>query len=197
MTEAMQTCTKCGEPKPATAEFFYSEPRFGSLRSHCKQCCRQAGKQHYAEHPGHKQEYYEVHRDAKLAALRQLRADNPRMDAESHRKYRDADPEKCAGMKRRWQVTNPGKVIASSHRYRARRAGSTGTHTAEDVQAQYARQHGRCFWCHEKVTDYHVDHVVPLILGGSNGPENLVIACPHCNISKRDKHPMDFAGRML
>jgi 5-methylcytosine-specific restriction endonuclease McrA len=35
------------------------------------------------------------------------------------------------------------------------------------------------------------------VLGGSNGPENIVIACPHCNQSKNAKHPMDFCGRLL
>ena len=67
-----------------------------------------------------------------------------------------------------------------------------------DVAAQRTRQKGRCYWCGEKTgRHYHVDHVVPLIKGGSNGPENLVIACAACNLSKKDRHPMDFAGRMF
>ena len=44
--------------------------------------------------------------------------------------------------------------------------------------------------------DYHVDHVIPLILGGSNGPENLVIACPRCNLSKGAKMPHEFSERL-
>jgi 5-methylcytosine-specific restriction endonuclease McrA len=43
---------------------------------------------------------------------------------------------------------------------------------------------------------YHVDHVTPLALEGSDGPENIVLACSHCNQSKGAKHPMDFAGVM-
>jgi len=35
---------------------------------------------------------------------------------------------------------------------------------------------------------------MPVILGGSNGPANIVAACPHCNQRKAAKHPMDFAG---
>jgi 5-methylcytosine-specific restriction endonuclease McrA len=76
--------------------------------------------------------------------------------------------------------------------------GNGGTHTAADVAAQRARQRGRCYWCHEKVgKSYHVDHVMPLALGGSNGPENIVIACISCNLRKSAKHPMDWAGRLL
>ena len=74
-----------------------------------------------------------------------------------------------------------------------------GTHTAAAVRSQYGRQRGRCYWCGKKVPwgKKHVDHVVPLALGGSNGPENLVVSCVRCNARKGAKHPMDFAGRML
>ena len=44
---------------------------------------------------------------------------------------------------------------------------------------------------------YHVDHVIPLSKGGSDGRENIVISCPSCNMSKKDKMPEVFAGRLL
>jgi 5-methylcytosine-specific restriction endonuclease McrA len=39
---------------------------------------------------------------------------------------------------------------------------------------------------------YHVDHVVPLSRGGSDGPENIVISCPRCNCSKSSKLPEEW-----
>lgn len=44
-----------------------------------------------------------------------------------------------------------------------------------------------------------VDHVVPLVKGGSNGPDNLVIACSTCNLRKNDKLPHEWpeGGRLL
>ena len=85
---------------------------------------------------------------------------------------------------------------ANTRRYRARKRNAHGSHIAADVRAQYDRQRGVCYWCGDKLPwrHKHVDHVVPLILGGSNGPENLVVACSRCNLSKKDKHPMDWAG---
>jgi 5-methylcytosine-specific restriction endonuclease McrA len=36
--------------------------------------------------------------------------------------------------------------------------------------------------------------VIPLDRGGSNGPENIVIACPECNHSKHNKLPHEWNG---
>jgi len=107
-----------------------------------------------------------------------------------------------ADERREWQrayvATHIVELAARNRNRYARKKGNGGTHTADDVRAQYARQNGRCYWCKAKVGDtYHVDHVMPVILGGSNGPENLVIACPTCNLSKGGMHPMDFSGRLL
>lgn len=97
-----------------------------------------------------------------------------------------------------WRKRNPEQWAAIQRNRRALASGAEGTHTKADVLAQYQRQKGRCYWCKSKVgKGYHTDHVVPLSKGGGNGPENLVVACSRCNTSKRDKHPMDFAGVMF
>jgi 5-methylcytosine-specific restriction endonuclease McrA len=63
---------------------------------------------------------------------------------------------------------------------------------------QHARQKGRCFYCKRPLRGIlHMDHVMPVALGGPNTPVNFVAACPTCNMKKKDKHPMDFCGRML
>jgi 5-methylcytosine-specific restriction endonuclease McrA len=79
--------------------------------------------------------------------------------------------------------------------YRARKRAAGPAFTPDDVTAQHNRQKGKCFYCGKSLNGvYDIDHVMPLALGGSNGPENIVLACPHCNGSKHAKHPMDFAG---
>jgi len=36
----------------------------------------------------------------------------------------------------------------------------------------------------DRTWNYHVDHKIPLALGGTNDLDNLTIACPPCNLSK-------------
>ena len=58
-----------------------------------------------------------------------------------------------------------------------------------------------CAYCGMKLTDKTatVDHVIPIIDGGTNTPANLVPACRHCNSSKHRKHivPRNFSLRVL
>lgn len=113
---------------------------------------------------------------------------------------------------RRAYIKTYGKVYYETHKEeayeynrtrRARKINAQGKHTAQDVQAQYTRQKGECYYAacgHSKLGKvYHVDHIIPLSRGGSNGPENLVIACPTCNLSKHNKllHEWVEGGRLL
>lgn len=117
---------------------------------------------------------------------------------------RDGFRPQCKACKRdhqrHWNIQNPQKSRGYTHTRRALKRATEGTHTAEDILIQLKRQKGRCYYCGEKCADkYHVDHVIPLSRGGSNGPDNLVIACTHCNERKGTKLPHEWpeGGRLL
>lgn len=186
-----RTCTKCGRTLPATAEFFDRARNFKfGLNSRCKVC-------RYEYNRVHAKTYKRKYR-VLTEAQKQAKAANNRANREIYnarrRAWRAEHPEEKLAYDRTYRATHREQVTAYDRNRVALERGAEGTHTAEDVKAQYERQKGRCFWCNKKISDYHVDHVVPLTKGGSNGPENLVIACPSCNHIKSAKHPMDFAG---
>lgn len=47
------------------------------------------------------------------------------------------------------------------------------------------------------VGERHIDHVMPLRLGGSNYIENIQLLCRPCNLSKGSKHPAVWLAAML
>lgn len=49
-----------------------------------------------------------------------------------------------------------------------------------------------CRYCGIQVEAPHCDHVYPRSRGGSDEIENLVTACPRCNISKNDRTPEEW-----
>ena len=123
-----------------------------------------------------------------------------------------ADPEYSRYVRRQYRVKYPERVAESDKKkradrtrrlpiernMRALRAGAPGKHTAEDIALQMKSQRGKCWWCGKWIVGkYHVDHRVPIARGGSNGPGNLVISCPTCNLRKHDKLPQEWNGRLL
>jgi len=59
-----------------------------------------------------------------------------------------------------------------------------------------------CYWCQTPLQTtgpnaFHTDHLIALAKGGTNGPENIVCACPSCNLHKSDKMPWEFTNRLI
>lgn len=55
----------------------------------------------------------------------------------------------------------------------------------------------RCYWCGKRVSKRrrHIDHIVPLVKGGSDGVHNLCLSCENCNHRKNAKLPEVFSGQ--
>lgn len=226
-TTPQKTCTKCGETKPATTEYFSRDKgKRDGFKNSCKACrhaynaankarnaeygraYREANKERiserfrawYAANEKHSRAWREVNKERIAEHGRTWYAANKESAIEYYRTWRKANKELAKVRARAWRAANRIAVNAIAQRRRARKRNAEGTHTAADIQAQYKAQKGKCYYCATKVGDtYHVDHVIPLSRGGSNWPENLVIACPDCNCSKQDKLPHEWirGGRLL
>lgn len=65
-------------------------------------------------------------------------------------------------------------------------------------QAIHAREGGQCFYCLRRTPSrsHCLDHVAPLVEGGSNSYRNLVSCCMDCNSEKRGHAAADFLRRL-
>jgi len=211
-------CTKCGRSLSFTAEVFALDKRRpNGLSSWCRECKHENDRAYRVAHAEELKTYlrcYQAEHADYLSARHKAYYQSHKAEiALATAKWRDANKDKVTAYKRAWtekhaeqekrskrawKMANPEAVAAQDRNRKARKRSAEGTHTAADVRSQYARQKGRCFYCGQRLTEkYHVDHVVPLAKGGGNGPENLVIACPTCNLNKAAKHPMDFCGTLF
>lgn len=152
-----------------------------------------------------RERYGRANQDVLRERRRQWYRDNRQRAYETHRAYVEANREIVTEKRRLYEACHLQDKARRQRERRARKRNAEGKHTSADVDNQYKRQNGKCYWgvranpeCAISLKNgYHVDHVVPLALGGSNGPENLVLACPSCNQRKGSKHPVDFAGVMF
>lgn len=97
-----------------------------------------------------------------------------------------------------YQKANPDKARTFNRRRRARRVGAEGNHTHEEVANLLIKQNNKCVACSISLDEgKHLDHIMPLALGGSNYIENLQWLCPFCNVTKSAKHPDVWAEEIL
>lgn len=100
-----------------------------------------------------------------------------------------------------WRGKNPEAVRAHAMTRWALKKGSSGSYNAVDVRELRELQRYKCAACGVSVRKkYHVDHIHPLSRGGLNERRNLQILCPHCNMSKHARDPVEWAqskGRLL
>lgn len=145
-------------------------------------------------------QYYLKNKEASSEASRQYRKKNPQKIAEYGRDYRDKNKDAIDKKKREYLEANPERKAAAGRSRRARKRNAEGHHVVADVIAIFEKQRGLCASCGEKLLrggpmKYHVDHIIPLALGGSNWPSNLQCLCKTCNLSKGAKDPIEWANQ--
>ncbi len=142
-----------------------------------------------------------VAEQAKRPRRKAKRASDPtyraRLNAKRMQAYHRsaACPEYRAANSRRaclWVKENPQKKAVQSARRRARKMAALGAFTAAEWAERLRLFGGFCAYCDQPAES--IDHVIPLVEGGSNDILNLVPACRSCNSSKGDRMPLEWAG---
>ena len=99
----------------------------------------------------------------------------------------------CYGLSIRTRPDNEPQIL---RRHREGAAPGLSTKRRSKLLAKWMRQQKSCAYC-DKPADT-VDHVVPLVRGGTNYEGNLVPACRRCNSSKSGRMVVEWrTGRVL
>lgn len=92
-----------------------------------------------------------------------------------------------------YQKANPEARKTIGQNYRARKKSATGKLSKGLSTKLFKLQKGMCPCCAQPLgDDYHLDHVFPLALGGSNTDDNAQLLRKTCNLQKSKKHPVTF-----
>lgn len=117
--------------------------------------------------------------------------DNPERCKLNRLAWNEANPDRLNYCRARWKSLNPEAIILASHNRRARKRG--GKLSKGLTEKLYNLQHGKCACCGNPLgEDFHLDHIMPLALGGTNEDWNIQLLRAICNHQKHKKHPIDF-----
>lgn len=155
-------CPDCEQSRPRTE--FYALGN-GRLSPYCKRCSgRRSAATVWRNH-------------ARLLSWRR------KWTAENRERLRQQDRDRYR--------KNPAKFINYTQRRQAMRKGAVSTMTQSAWAEILEYFDHRCAYCLEKDCALEQDHVVALVRGGDDTPENIVPACKVCN-ARKNCHPVFF-----
>lgn len=184
-------CGRCKIELPANPAWFRTRTNSPSgLQSWCKACEARHYDENRAKRNARQRDYWRRRMESDPEGIRANRQN-----------WQERNRDKCRASYHTWREQNlevaRKKAIAGQAKRRAAKIGAGGTFTPTDVKKMVAAQKGKCWYCSCKLDSYHVEHRIPLARGGTNGLENLVLACPPCNLSKGTKMPWEMKNARL
>lgn len=179
LDDAVYSCTVCSV-------------EFKPIRRNQKRCSAECTRRVDSDRTNR---YNKAHREERKAYNQEWQA-RPRaraLRAERQRGYRQT--ERHQRRVKAYNVSPKGRAVfqRSQAKRRAAKRGATVGVSIPTVLELLAAQGGVCANCGRQPAKVHLDHIMPLALGGQHVPENLQALCQPCNQRKSWKHPVQFA----
>jgi hypothetical protein len=137
--------------------------------------------------------YYQRNKEKIKLTCQQWRLRNKDRIRDTLSRYAKNNREAILARKKKYYQENKWRHKAHSMN-RKRRIRKQGTKLSPDIVPKLMRlQKGLCPCCKEPLgKSYHIDHIMPIALGGSNTDNNVQLLRAECNLRKHAKHPIDY-----
>ena len=177
----MKTCTTCKQTK-AFSEFH----KFIHSRDGYRPACIDCTKEYQAK-------YRRENAEKKKIAQDEWRAKNLEQQRIYKQKYYLENKEKVSERIDAWRKRNPEAYRRYKQNRRSKKLLKGGKLSYGLHIKLFELQKGKCACCKKPLgKNYHMDHIMPLALGGTNTDDNIQLLRAKCNLQKHTKHPIDF-----
>lgn len=158
---------------------------------------KQKGREYYRKNKEKASIYaknkYLLEKEKVKARVKEWSKSNKHKTIKYKRKYAEKNIDKVKDAKLQWEIKNPDakKIRCANRRSKISQMG--GKLSPGLAVRLLSVQKNKCAVCRGSLRKgYHLDHVVPLALGGKNTNSNVQLTCPKCNLSKGSKDPITF-----
>ncbi len=134
----------------------------------------------------------EANKEKVLAYRKRKYATSRDQELIKSRQYHHEHKEQAAAKNKRWRTNNKEKLRHKAQRRRSREANLRTTLTADEWQKILDDHFHCCHYCGVQSDILHQEHKIPVINGGEYTAENIIPACPSCNLSKGTKDYKTF-----
>lgn len=192
----MKVCKKCGAPREGACKPCRNAVARAWVAAN-QEKRRASNQKYYAAN--HEQIYAvnKVWRQAnadRMLELFRIRYANKREEIrEKAAAYHIANKEAINERSAAWQKANPEKCRIQTHNRRAKVKAVGGTLSKDIYERLFKLQKGKCACCGKPLgSKGHLDHIMPIAMGGKNEDSNTQLLTQRCNNQKHAKHPVDF-----
>ena len=176
----MKTCRKCG-----SVEF--------SQRGDCKECARIRSRAYNSANREKVREKHAIYYKNNIEKRKKYIQENREKILEQLKEYYKSHKDSKIEYTKRHKEENRIKYRLYENTRRSRKANSDGSLSQNIAAKLMLLQQNKCAICKKQLgNDYHIDHIMPLSLGGANTDDNVQLLHSSCNLKKHKKHPIDY-----
>jgi len=200
-------CKKCGgvdfykDGKCKPCKKTYALERYYSKLDENRVKSRDYARAHKNDRRDYAIKYRDANQTKILATEKLWRVRNAAHISLRNKTWRDANIAKARYNSVQYRISNPDAYRRYAHNRRVRQENNGGKLSKGLSERLYKLQRGRCACCGKPLgSNYHLDHIMPLSLGGANEDWNIQLLRATCNHQKHAKHPIAFMqerGKLL